>query len=150
MAVVVGQYILAGKDKTVKLSNTNISDYAIGLTLPLQMGTQTFNQSYDNLEQLKSNVKNLLLTNRGERLAQPLFGTNLRELLFEQNTDDIKSQIYESIENAIEFWLPQLEISSIDIESNNSLKDSNTINVSIVFTAKYNQQNFKVDFAVNS
>jgi phage baseplate assembly protein W len=143
MAVVVGQYIVTGNNKSV-------NDYAIGLSLPLQMGTNTFNQTYNNLEQLKSNVKNLLLTNRGERLAQPLFGTNLRELLFEQNDGDIKSKIYDSIESAIEFWLPQLEINSIDIESTDRMKDEYALNVSIVFTAKYNQQNFTVDFKINS
>jgi phage baseplate assembly protein W len=143
MAVVVGQYIVTGNNKSV-------NDYAIGLSLPLQMGTNTFNQTYNNLEQLKSNVKNLLLTNKGERLAQPLFGTNLRELLFEQNDGDIKSKIYDSIESAIEFWLPQLEINSIDIESTDRMKDEYGLNVSIVFTAKYNQQNFTVDFKINS
>ena len=48
MAVVVGQYIVTGNNKSV-------NDYAIGLSLPLQMGTNTFNQTYNNLEQLKSN-----------------------------------------------------------------------------------------------
>lgn len=143
MAVIVGQNVVIAKNKS-------ISDYAIGLSLPLQMGTQTFNQTYNNLEQLKSNVKNLLLTNQGERLAQPLFGTNLRQLLFEQNDDDIKSKIYDSIESAIEFWLPQLQINSIDIESTDRMKDEHSLNVSIVFTAKYNQQNFSVDFKINS
>jgi phage baseplate assembly protein W len=143
MAVVVGQYIVTSNNK-------NLSDYAIGLSLPLQMGNETFNKTYDNLEQLKSNVKNLLLTNQGERLGQPLFGTNLRALLFEPNDEDIKSKIYDSIESAIEFWLPQLEIFSINIESTDRMKDEHSLNVSIVFTAKYNQQNFSVDFKINS
>jgi hypothetical protein len=42
MAVVLGTYILSN-------GNEQINDYAIGLTLPLQMSTNTFNQSYDNL-----------------------------------------------------------------------------------------------------
>jgi phage baseplate assembly protein W len=141
MAVIVGQYIVTGNNKS-------ISDYAIGLSLPLQMGTATFNQTYDNLEQLKSNVKNLLLTNRGERLGLPTFGCGLQSLLFEPNDEELEDKIYNTIENAINFWLPQLLIDSIEITSEDTDKDNNTINVSIVFTAKYNQQNFKVDFAV--
>ena len=78
MAVILGTYVVAN-------ANQEINDYAIGLTLPLQMSTNTFNQSYDNLVQLKSNVRNLLLTKKGERLAQPTFGTNLHRLLFEPN-----------------------------------------------------------------
>jgi phage baseplate assembly protein W len=141
MAVIVGQYIVTGNNKS-------ISDYAIGLSLPLQMGTATFNQTYDNLEQLKSNVKNLLLTNRGERLGLPTFGCGLQSLLFEPNDGELEDKIYNTIENAINYWLPQLLIDSIEITSEDTDKDNNTINVSIVFTAKYNQQNFKVDFAV--
>ena len=142
MAVIVGQYILTGNNKSV-------SDYAIGLSLPLQMGSATFKQTYDNLEQLKSNVKNLLLTNQGERLGLPTFGCGLQSLLFEPNDGELEEKIYNTIENAINYWLPQLLIDSIEITSDDTDKDKNTINVSIVFTAKYNQQNFKVDFAVN-
>jgi phage baseplate assembly protein W len=141
MAVIVGQYILTGNNKS-------ISDYAIGLSLPLQMGSATFKQTYDNLEQLKSNVKNLLLTNKGERLGLPTFGCGLQSLLFEPNDEELEEKIYNTIENAVNYWLPQLLIDSIEITSEDTDKDNNTINVSIVFTAKYNQQNFKVDFAV--
>jgi phage baseplate assembly protein W len=142
MAVIVGQYIVTGNNKSV-------SDYAIGLSLPLQMGTATFNQTYDNLVQLKSNVKNLLLTNRGERLGLPTFGCGLQQLLFEQNTEDLEDKIYNEIEKSISYWLPQLSIQSIEISSNDQDKDNNSLNVSIVFTANYNQQNFSVDFNVN-
>lgn len=143
MAVIVGQYIVTGNNKSV-------SDYAVGLSLPLQMSSNTFNQTYDNLVQLKSNVKNLLLTNRGERLGLPTFGCGLQSLLFEPNDGDLEERIYNEIEGAINYWLPQLLIDSIEITSDDADKDSNTINVSIVFTAKYNQQNFSVDFKVNS
>jgi phage baseplate assembly protein W len=143
MAVIVGQYILTGNNKS-------INDYAIGLSLPLQMGSATFNQTYDNLEQLKSNVKNLLLTNRGERLGMPTFGCGLQHLLFEPNDDDLNDKILNQVESAINFWLPQLLINSIEITASDEDKDKNTLNVSIVFTAKYNQQNFSVDFKVNS
>jgi phage baseplate assembly protein W len=141
MAVVVGQYILTD-------NNTVINDYAIGLSLPLQMGGNTFNQTYDNLTQLKSNVKNLLLTNRGERLAQPLFGSDLQKILFEPITEETQEKIYNTIEQSISFWLPQLLIQSIDVQATDAMKDSNTINISIVFTARYNQQNFSVNFNV--
>ena len=143
MAVIVGQYILTGNNK-------NINDYAVGLSLPLQMGGNTFNQTYDNLEQLKSNVKNLLLTNKGERLAMPNFGCGLQSLLFEQNDEELNDKILNTIESSINFWLPQLLINSIEITADDMDKDNNKLNVSISFRAKYNQQNFNVDFKVNS
>jgi phage baseplate assembly protein W len=81
-------------------------------------------------------------------LGLPTFGCGLQSLLFEPNDEELEDKIYNTIENAINYWLPQLLIDSIEITSEDTDKDNNTINVSIVFTAKYNQQNFKVDFAV--
>ena len=142
MAVVLGTYVVTN-------ANQEINDYAIGLSLPLQMSTNTFNQTYDNLVQLKSNVKNLLLTRKGERLGQPTFGTNLHTLLFEPNDEELEQKIYDTIDNSIRNWLPQLSIREINIEATDEMKDKNSINVSIVFTANYNRQDFNVDFTVN-
>ena len=142
MAVVLGTYI-------VNSSNEQLNDYAIGLSLPLQMTANTFNQTYDNLVQLKSNVRNLLLTRKGERLGQPTFGTNLHTLLFEPNDEELEQKIYDTIDNSIRNWLPQLSIREINIEATDEMKDKNSINVSIVFTANYNRQDFNVEFTVN-
>ena len=114
------------------------------------MSTNTFNQSYDNLVQLKSNVRNLLLTKKGERLAQPTFGTNLHRLLFEPNDEELEQKIYDTIDNSIRTWLPQLSIKEITIEATDEMKNNNSINVSIVFTANYNRQDFNVEFNVNA
>ena len=142
MAVLIGKYIL-------KSNTTSVNDYAVGLSLPLQMGVGTFNQTYDYITQLKSNIKNLLLTTRGERLSQPNFGCGLQELLFDLNTPDLEEKIYDTISNSIEFWIPQVQIDDIQIESSDSQKDTNSLEVKIRFIANYNQQPFTVDFKLN-
>jgi phage baseplate assembly protein W len=142
MAVVLGTYI-------VNSSTEQLNDYAIGLSLPLQMTSNTFNQTYDNLVQLKSNVRNLLLTKKGERIGQPNFGTNLHRLLFEPNDDSLEDKIFQAVDSAIRLWLPQLSINEINIEATNEMKDLNEVSVSITFTANYNSQSFKVDFNIN-
>jgi phage baseplate assembly protein W len=141
MAVVLGTYI-------VNSSTEQLNDYAIGLSLPLQMTSNTFNQTYDNLVQLKSNVRNLLLTKKGERIGQPNFGTNLHRLLFEPNDDSLEDKIYQAVDSAIRLWLPQLSINEINIEATDEMKDLNEVSVSITFTANYNSQSFKVDFNI--
>ena len=66
-------------------------DVAVGITLPLRLGNSGyFEQSYTTLEQVKSNVINLLLTIPGERYMQPTFGSNLYSHLFEQFDDSKK------------------------------------------------------------
>ena len=54
---------------------------AIGVMLPLG-GAPIFKSSYTTEEQAISNLKNLILTRKGERPFQPLFGTDVYSLLF--------------------------------------------------------------------
>jgi phage baseplate assembly protein W len=140
MAVLLGNYL-------VKTGNSNIiDDYAIGLNLPLSFTRNTFNQTYSNLDQLAANVKMVLLTQMGERLTQPTFGSNLHKLLFQQNTGDLEEKIYTAIESAISKWIPQIAVKRIDVEATDAMKDNNEVYVHIIFTAKYNQQDFAVNF----
>ena len=48
-------------------------DVAIGITLPFGKNKGLFSLSYTTEEQSISNLKNLLLTRKGERLFQPEF-----------------------------------------------------------------------------
>ena len=85
MAVELGRKII----KDTKSYN----DYAIGISLPIQITNTAFEQTFQTSEQVKSNIKNLLLTKRGERILQPELGSELQELLFEPNVDDFESRI---------------------------------------------------------
>jgi len=111
----------------------SFNDYAIGITLPLQFANNTFQQSFKTIEQAKSNIKNLLLTKKGERVLQPEFGSGLQELLFEQNVDDFEEKIEDSINTAIETWLPYVTIEEINIEATDELRDNNRVNISLKF-----------------
>ena len=66
-------YIL---DKKVVKDTKEFNNFAYGITLPVQRGnTGYFSQAFNSFEQAKSNLKNLLLTRKGERIFQPNFGT---------------------------------------------------------------------------
>jgi phage baseplate assembly protein W len=133
--------------KIVKDTET-YNDYAIGITLPIQNGNTFFNQSFQTRDQVKSNIKNLLLTKKGERILQPEFGSGLQELLFEFNDDNLETKIEETITQALELWLPYIEVDSIDIEQTDELKDRNRVNVSITFAIAGNPQLNEVTFTV--
>ena len=109
------------------------SSYAICITLPLTFGESTFEQSFQTKDQVKSNIKNLLLTKRGERILQPQFGSGLQSLLFEQNVDDLEGRIEDTINDSLQQWLPYVTAEEIDIESTDELRDNNKLNVSIKF-----------------
>ena len=62
----------------------------IGLSLPLKQDKYNdFALTKNSFEQAPHNLKNLLLTYVGERVAQPEFGSRLRELCFEQINDEL-------------------------------------------------------------
>ena len=60
---------------------------AIGVSLPFN-GPGVFNSTYTTKDQTKSNLVNLLLTDIGERVMNPGFGTVLRKFLFEGIADN--------------------------------------------------------------
>jgi phage baseplate assembly protein W len=125
MAVVLGS-------KPVK-DLESFNDYAIGITLPLQIGNVAFNQSFTTLEQVRTNIKSLLLTKRGERVMQPNLGSGLDELVFDLNDDNLASDIEDAIIGTLQQWLPYVTVEEIDIEQTDELKDSNRINISLKF-----------------
>jgi|688.fasta_scaffold65121_4 phage baseplate assembly protein W len=130
MAIVLGQKLVKDTEK--------YNDYAIGITLPIKIGNTAFNQSFTTIEQTKSNIKNLLLTKKYERLMQPNLGSGMQELLFEMNDEDLAQKIEDTINSSMETWLPFVTIEDISIEQTNEFKDSNQVNVSLRFRIQNN------------
>ena len=125
-------YIL---DKKVVTDTEEFSNQAYGITLPVQRGnTGYFSQAFSSFEQAKSNLKNLLLTRKGERVFQPNIGTGIHELLFEQATNDPESKLQENITNSVNFWLPYINIDTIDVNMTDEMKDRYIAEMKVQFT----------------
>lgn len=94
-----------------------------------------FDKLYDTNSQATANLKTLLLTRRGERYGLPEFGTDLLYMIFQPNVDELQTIIKDTINSAISFWLPYIEIDEIDIKT---LADDpsliHTIEITISFT----------------
>jgi|TARA_R110000796_G_scaffold206251_1_gene322566 phage baseplate assembly protein W len=107
-------------------------DTYIGIELPLTYGNSGFfKRTKTALEQTRSNIKNLLETNKGERLGNPTFGCDLRRVLFEKE-GDIESDIEEAITSAMNEFLPFVTI--VEIKSLFSEANPNIVNVSLRFS----------------
>lgn len=126
-------YIL---DKKIVKDTDEYSNHAYGITLPVMNGNNgMFNQSFSSFEAAKSNLKNLLLTNKGERILQPNFGTGLQELLFEQLTDGmLEEKIETAITDSVNFWLPYIDIEEIEVDMTDEMKDRNTAGIKLKFS----------------
>ncbi len=85
---------------------------AVGFGFPLN-GPAVFVPTFTTREQTKSNLINYLLTNRGERVFNPMFGADLRNLLFENVLDRTTDELQERIQNDIKNYFPQVDIKEI-------------------------------------
>ena len=95
------------------------SDVAVGVALPLANPTGGgFALNYTTMEQAKTNLRNLLKTNKGERYMQPDYGADLISVLFEQNTESAEEKLRTKITDAVNFWLPYVSIKSFTIKRN--------------------------------
>ena len=115
------------------IENDKNEDVYVGIGLPLTYNnTGFFYKTKTSLEQAKSNIKNLLLTKKGERLGNPEFGSDLTSVIFEQEGDDIESKVEEAIRSSMSKFLPFIIIE--EIETTFSDRNPNIINVSMSFS----------------
>ena len=91
--------------------NKNI---AIGVGLPFNR-PGVFKSTFSTRDQTKSNIVNLLLTNKGERIMNPEFGADISYLLFEGMTDSNIANIQDKVTTAINNYIPQIIVDSVDV-----------------------------------
>jgi len=122
-----------------RIENDLNPDITIGLSLPLTHDNSFgfFKTTQTLLEQAKHNIRNLLLTKRGERLGNPNFGSDLHLLLFEQDAGDLESKIEETILEAISNNLPYVTVNNIEVS--NTEIDKNMYVVNLHFTIDTDQ-----------
>jgi phage baseplate assembly protein W len=125
-------YVLGNK---IVKDTKEFDAYAYGITLPIKRGnTGYFEQAFTSFEQTKANLKNLLLTKRGERVMQPEFGTGLDSLLFEPMDDVFEGNLRDTITRTVSYWLPYVNIQDIEIEMTDEMKDRHIANMKVEFT----------------
>jgi phage baseplate assembly protein W len=88
---------------------------AIGVDIPFQSDS-VFTQNFQTKDAIKNNLVNYLLTGRGERYLNPTFGSGLRDLLFEQITEDTLEELRTRIRSEIGFNFPRITVTDIKIE----------------------------------
>jgi len=122
-------------------------DVAVGITLPFGKSSGLFNLSYTTEEQSISNLKNLLLTRKGERVFQPNFGSNIPSLLFEQMNSSLEVDLEQSLRDDIGFWLPYIVIDDILIQPD---FDRNLVRIELSFRVTKQGANTQIIIFVDS
>ena len=83
-----------------------------------------------NVDAVKQSLRNLLLTDRGERLFQPKVGGHIRAMLFENITSQTFITMQEHIKDVIEAHEPRADV--IDVIVAQTFND-HEVQVTIVF-----------------
>lgn len=94
-----------------------MADKFAGVPYPVTRDAKGYFRSQGGVRQIKSDLLVLLLTNPGERVMLPEFGTPLRQLMFEPNDQSLHSRAREMIINAIRRWEPRISVEQIDVLS---------------------------------
>jgi len=132
MAIELGKY---------NVSDLKENDYKVlGVSINQKSDSNgAFAVNFTSINQAKSNLQNLILTKKGERLMQPEFGCDIWKIIFEPIIEgDIESKIESSILDAVNIWLPYLNIDTILFDYDENDIDTNKIQLEIQFSLKSN------------
>lgn len=99
-----------------------------------------------DIDAVKRSVKNLIVTDKYERLLNPSIGAGISELLFEQMTPLITIALRETIIQTLSEFEPRINIDTVDVTPD---YDRNTYYISIAFSLVRNEQVGTVEFLLN-
>jgi phage baseplate assembly protein W len=115
------------------IENNLNPDVSVGLSFPLGfVGSRFFNRT-KTIEEQAPHLRNLLLTNLGERPMQPEFGSRLLSVVFEFKDDALIEKV---INEAVEKWLPYITINELitSVDATNPNRLNVTIDFSVATT----------------
>ena len=105
---------------------------AIGLSIPFNKFS-AFKSTYSTKEQVKYNLINLLLTNKGERIENPEFGCDIKKSIFDFiNTDNI-NKINNNIRVGVQTFIPEINLENVIITPE---PDQNYVNVKVEYSMR--------------
>lgn len=112
-------------------------DVALGIDLPMINGAgAAFKLNYMSIDQAVANAKNLILTDKGERIMLPEFGCNLKSILFDPIDETINENLETLIKDSFDYWLPYIFINSLVVTNN---ADRNRINILLSISLQDNK-----------
>ena len=101
-------------------------------------------------DSVSDNLKNLLLTNRGERVMQPDFGANLKPILTEYGTTGFENEVMARIKASVSKYLPYVSLLQMTLEEIESPPSLGLLIVRVGITYKVpgsTQQQLTVDIS---
>jgi hypothetical protein len=98
------------------------------------------------VDDIKQSLQILLSTTIGERVMQPKYGCNLKELLFESMNTTTKTLILDKIRTAILYFEPRIDAKRIEINSQNELEGELLVEIDFEIRGTNSRFNFVYPF----
>jgi len=131
--------------QSIEQESVEFKQNPIGIKTPLQLNSIDgfFEMHYSLDDQLADNLKNLLLTNFGERVGLYDYGANLKPLTVNfSSQDDFDAEALTRISRAISRWMPFIE--PVDYVS--EIDRSENLNTAVIkITIGYNIESLSVE-----
>lgn len=87
--------------------------------------------SYKNEDSVKRSIRNILLTDKGERFFNPTFGSDIRKMLFENFSPSTEQVVADLIKTAIGNHEPRANVIDVNVSGD---PDQNSMYINIVFS----------------
>jgi phage baseplate assembly protein W len=90
-------------------------------------------ETLEDVDSVKQSMRAILMTRRGSRPMNPLFGSDVHKILFEKINNATSILLRNEIQRSITTWDPRIEILDIVV---NTDEDNNAYMVDIYFRLK--------------
>ena len=109
-----------------------------GLAYPVSKGEGGYFSTALNKDAIKDGIRQLLLTEKGERPMQPAFGVRLRTKLFEPLDPFSLSELEDDIRGAIRNYEPRINLKTLSVLEDKSPQnlDAHRIIITLNYTFK--------------
>jgi uncharacterized protein len=99
-----------------------------------------------NEDDINNSLFILLNTTLGERILQPKYGCDMKELVFEPLTTTLKTFMTDKIKTAIAFYEPRIEVEKIEMTDNEELEGKIIIDIYYKVRTTNSRYNYVVPF----
>jgi len=90
----------------------------------------------DDTTHIEEMLKQLLLTNPGERVNRPDFGSGLQQLVFAPNSPELAAALQFTLQAAIQRWLGDL----VDLQGLSVISEDSTLTIFISYVVRRTNQ----------
>jgi hypothetical protein len=120
--------------KKTEYDKTFIKPKPLGIKTPLEIspGDDLFKMHYDFDKVIEDNLKNLIMTEPGERLCFPSFGTVLKNILSRTDVENVDDLLMQEIRRVINIYYPSPLINLISFVSYKDENESNKNNINVI------------------